>query len=74
MKHPGWVRHLGFLAPTPLRSVPCFLSCLSRNGPTARPFGTTLLAVNLSGLHSVPRVPFFPSDIVSVSIPNDVQL
>ena len=53
-------------------SFSCFLSCLSANGPTARPFGTTLQALDLSGLHSVTRVssastpssclPFHPSD------------
>ena len=40
-------------------SVPYFLPCLSVNDPTARPFGTTIQAVYLSGLHSVTRVPFF---------------
>ena len=48
-----------------LGSVPRFLSCLSANSPTARPYGPALQALNLSGLHSVTRVPFFPSDIVS---------
>ena len=42
--------------------VPSFLSCLSANGPTARPVGPVLQALNLSGLHSATRVPFFPSD------------
>ena len=49
-------------------SVPYFLCCLSANGPTARPFGPALRALILSGLHSVTRVPFSPSDIVSASI------
>ena len=49
-----------------------FLSCLSANGPTARPFGATLQAVNLSGLHSLTRVPFSSSDIVSASIPSSL--
>ena len=39
-----------------LGSVPCFLSCLSANGPTARPFGTMLQALDFSGLHSVKHV------------------
>ena len=51
-----------------LGSVPCFLSCLPAHGPTARPFGTTLQALDLSDLHSVTRVPFFPSDVASTSI------
>ena len=55
-----------------LGSVPFFLSFLSANGSTARPFGTTLQAVNLSGLHRVTRVPFFSSDIVSASIPSSL--
>ena len=55
-----------------LGSIPCFLSYLSGNGPTASPFGTTLQAVNLSGLNSVTRVPFFSSDIVSASTPSSL--
>ena len=43
-----------------LGCVPCLLSRLSANGQTARPFGPALLALNLSGIHSVARVPFFP--------------
>ena len=55
-----------------LGRVPYFLPCLSANGPTARTFGTTIQAVNLSGLHSVTRVPFFSSGIVSASIPSSL--
>ena len=51
-----------------LGSVPCFLPCLSAKTPTARPFGPALQALNFPGLHSVTRVPFFPSVIVSASI------
>ena len=40
-----------------------------KDRPPARPFGTTLQAVNSSGLHSVTRIPFFSSDLVSTSIP-----
>ena len=50
-----------------LGSVPGFLSCLSANGATARPFGPALPALFLLGLHSVTRVPFFTSEIVSTS-------
>ena len=55
-----------------LGSVPCFLSCLSANDPTARPFGTMLQALDFSGLHSVTRVPFFSPDIGSASIPSSL--
>ena len=55
-----------------LGSVPRFLSCLPANGPTTRLFGTTLQAVNSSDLHSVTRVPFFSSDLVSASIPSSL--
>ena len=48
-----------------LGSVSSFLPYRPANGPTTRPFGTTLQAVNSSGLHSVTRVPFFSSDLVS---------
>ena len=51
-----------------LGNVSLFLFYLPANGLTARPFGTTLQAVNSSGLHSVTRVPFFYSDLVSASI------
>ena len=37
--------------------------------PTVCLFGTTRQAVNSSSLHSVKRVPFFSSDLVSASIP-----
>ena len=53
-------------------SVSWFLYYLPANGPTARPFGTTLQAVNLSGVHSVTRVPFFSSDLVSASLPSSL--
>ena len=55
-----------------LGSVSSFLSHLPANGPTARPFGTTLQVVNSSGLHSVTRVFFFSSDLVSASIPSSL--
>ena len=55
-----------------LGSVSLFLCYLPANAPTARPFGTTFQAVNSSGLHSVTRVPFFSSDLVSASIPSSL--
>ena len=49
-------------------SVPCFLSCLLTNGPTAHPFGPALQALNFLGLHSVTCVScLFPFDFVSAS-------
>ena len=56
-----------------LGSASRFLSFLPANRPSARPFGTALQAVNLSGLHSVTRVPFFSSDFVSASIPSSLD-
>ena len=41
-----------------LGSFPCILSRLPANGPTARPFDTTLQALHISGLPRVTRVPF----------------
>ena len=55
-----------------LGSVSWFLYYLPAKGPTARPFGTKLQAVNFSGLHSVTRVPFFSSDLVPASIPSSL--
>ena len=51
-----------------LGSVPCLLSCPSANDPTSRPFGPASQALNMSGLHSVSRVPFFPPDVDSAFI------
>ena len=53
-----------------LGSVPCFLSRLPANGPTARPLGTTLQVLDLSSLHSITRVPFLYFHVVSASIPS----
>ena len=50
-----------------LGSVSCFVPCVSANGLTTSPLGTTFQALFLCDRHGMIRVPFCHSDIVSAS-------